>query len=74
MLPFVELRKLNLKDLNAELQKARRNWLSAKLSVKMSQDKKSHLITANKRYIAQILTLMNALAKQEPTEEASPKK
>ncbi len=66
MLPLAELKKLTLKDLAAELKKARRDWLSSKLSVKMNQDKKSHVIAGNKKYVAQILTLMNALQKEQP--------
>lgn len=70
MLTYTELKKLDLKDLNAELKKARREWLGTKLSVRMSQDKKSHLIKANKRYVAQILTRMN----ETKTTKTSPKK
>ncbi|MBT5016391.1 50S ribosomal protein L29 [Candidatus Peregrinibacteria bacterium] len=69
MLPLADLKKLNLKDLGAELKKARREWLSTKLSVQMNQDKKSHVITQNKRYVAQILTTMNALQKEQPQEK-----
>ena len=64
MLKIAELRKLDQKALSAELTKARRDWLKVKLSAKMGQDKKSHLIKSNKRYIAQILTLMNQLTKE----------
>ena len=64
MLPLAELRKLDQKGLSAELETARRDWLAVKLSAKMGQDKKSHLIKSNKRYIAQILTIMNKLTKE----------
>lgn len=60
MQTLAELRKLDTKGLSEELATARRDWLAIKLSAKMGQDKKSHLIKNNKRYIAQIMTLMNS--------------
>ena len=69
MLTYIELQKLDSKDLLAELKKARQDWLGSKLSVKMNQDKKSHLIQLNKRYIAQILTRLNELKTEQPTTE-----
>ncbi|MDP2624598.1 MAG: 50S ribosomal protein L29 [Candidatus Peregrinibacteria bacterium] len=66
MLTLVELRKRDLKNLMEELKRAREAWLSAKLSVKMDQDKKSHVIQNNKRYIAQVMTVVNEKAKSEP--------
>lgn len=55
-----ELKKLDLKELHEELQKARRTHLELKLSIKMQQDKKSHNLRKAKRYVAQIMTLINA--------------
>ncbi len=69
MRTFADIQKMELKDLSAELEKARRDWLNAKLSVRMSQDKKSHLIAHNKRYVAQILTQINRLKKEKPQEK-----
>jgi ribosomal protein L29 len=61
---ITQLRKLSQKDLEAELIKARRNLLSNRLSIKMSQDKKSHVIKKEKTLVAQILTVMNELNKK----------
>lgn len=63
MLTLAELQNLNSKELQAELLKARRELLKITLLVKTRQDKKSHLIRGYKRYIAQILTILNRLPK-----------
>lgn len=61
MFTLAELRKKDIKDLQPELEKARETLLAAQLSVRMKQDKKSNVITNNKRYIAQILMIMNEM-------------
>lgn len=58
MLTVEELKKLSRKDLQKELEAAHRNKLQLQYSLKMKQEKKSHLKQGNQRYIAQILTLM----------------
>jgi ribosomal protein L29 len=68
MLSTEELRKKDLKALNEELVKAREALLAAQLSVRMNQDKKAHLIRSNKRYVAQILTVMNEKERAAKTE------
>jgi len=73
MLSTQDLRNKSLKDLQTELKKARLDWLKTKMSLKMNQDKKAHVMRKNKRYVAQILTVMNEMNKaaQAPAKKAA---
>lgn len=59
MKTLAELRKKDLKDLHVELIQARLEYAKVKMPVKMRQDKKTHIARGYKRYVAQILTLIN---------------
>ncbi len=59
MQTLAELRKKDVKGLHAELVIARIEAAKVKMPVKMRQDKKTHVAHGHKKYIAQILTLIN---------------
>lgn len=67
MLTLAELRQKDLKTLQSELEKARQTLLKSKMSLKLQQDKKSHVMTQNKAYIAHlemVIREMKASAQQ----------
>lgn len=57
MLELLELRKLGQNELEKELATARRRLVQARNNLRTNQDKKSHLVSAYKKYIAQINTI-----------------
>ena len=64
MLTLQELRKLDTAKLEKELKNAKIRMNAAKFSLRTNQDKKSHVVYAEKTYIAQIETVKSELANQ----------
>lgn len=60
----MDLRKMNLKDIEAEADKAKAELAKRILHVRVGEDKQSHMIRGLKRYISQINTI-----KKQPTNE-----
>ena len=54
-----ELKKLESKELQKELEEARKELVEQRFNVKNNQAKDSHGIKKSKKYIAQILTVLN---------------
>ncbi|MDP2642862.1 MAG: 50S ribosomal protein L29 [Candidatus Peregrinibacteria bacterium] len=54
-----ELKKLDAKGLQDELNEARQELTRKRFDVKNNQAKDAHLIKKSKKYIAQILTALN---------------
>lgn len=71
MYTLQELRKKNIKDMLDELKKAREICLKSQLSLKMNQDKKSHVMQKNKKYIAQILFELRSRQIKERAEKST---
>ena len=60
MLSYEELTKMDNKKLKEELEIASRELFKIKLEVRTGQSKSNHLIQKNKKYIAQINTVLNS--------------
>jgi len=54
-----ELKKLEKAQLQKELEEARKELVENKFNVKNNQAKNTHTIKTSKKYIAQILTVLN---------------
>ncbi|MFA6305370.1 MAG: 50S ribosomal protein L29 [Candidatus Gracilibacteria bacterium] len=54
-----ELKKLDQKGLQKELEETRKELIERKFDVKNNQAKNIHSIKKSKKYIAQILTVLN---------------
>lgn len=54
-----ELKKLEQKELQKELEEARKELVENTFNVRNNQAKNSHTIKKSKKYIAQILTVLN---------------
>ncbi|EKD63367.1 MAG: hypothetical protein ACD_51C00283G0020 [uncultured bacterium] len=64
MLELQELRKIGQKELAKELATARKKLVQARNNLKTNQDKKSHMVKAYKKYIAQIHTVEKSTPKK----------
>lgn len=60
-----DLKKMNAKDLSAELAKTEAELAHVTLQVKLGQDKQSHKIVLLGKQIARIKTLQTHLSKNE---------
>ncbi|MFA5947354.1 MAG: 50S ribosomal protein L29 [Candidatus Gracilibacteria bacterium] len=60
-----QLKKMELAKLNAELLDARKELFETRFEVSNGQSKSAHLIGINKKYIAQIKTVIKQNEKQE---------
>ena len=58
MLTIQEIKSLSDKELQVELAKSKRELVKLKLAVKMGQEKATHKVTAMKKQIAVIKTVM----------------
>ncbi len=54
-----ELKKLDQKELQKALEEARTELVENRFNVKNNQAKNAHTIKKSKKYIAQILTVLN---------------
>jgi len=54
-----ELKKLEQKELQKELEEARKELVENTFNVRNNQAKNAHTIKKSKKYIAQILTVLN---------------
>ncbi|MBI5421856.1 50S ribosomal protein L29 [Candidatus Peregrinibacteria bacterium] len=61
MLSIQELRSSNRKELLQELEKARKEMLKVRISLKTKHEKDTSKAGKTKRYIAQILTMLKGL-------------
>jgi len=64
MLSVVELQNLDIKELNAELISSRQSLYKIKAAVTTKKQKDSHKLTLAKAHVARVLTLLNALRKE----------
>ncbi len=60
MLTIQEIKSLSDPELQVELAKSKRELVKLKLAVKMGQEKATHKVTAMKKYIAVIKTIIRA--------------
>ena len=58
---FEELKKLDIKKLNEELNENRKALFKVKFEVKSGQSKNSHLISSYKKQVARIKTLLKEM-------------
>ncbi len=58
---FEELKKLDIKKLNEELNENRKALFKVKFEVKSGQSKNSHLINSYKKQVARIKTLLKEM-------------
>lgn len=65
MLTLSEIRNLSDTEIQAELNKAGRDLIKLKLSVRMGQEKATHKVTEAKRYIAKLNTVINQFKKEK---------
>lgn len=73
MLTTQEIISLSNQELQAELNKSKRELVKLKLAVKMGQEKATHKVTQMKKYVAVIKTVMRyyELEAQEKQETAN---
>ena len=64
-----EMRKMTAKDLKIELARARYKLGSIEFAIKAGQNQASHELKEAKKQVARILTLLNALNKEEKLAE-----
>jgi len=62
-----ELRKLDLKKLGEEINKAKKDLFKIKFEISSGQSKSSHLIKNNKAYLARLNTILSERAGEEKT-------
>ncbi|MBI2453372.1 50S ribosomal protein L29 [Candidatus Peregrinibacteria bacterium] len=60
-----ELKNLSEKELIKELEKARKEVLRYKIGIRMKQMKDSHTLKKNKKYVAQIMTILSESKKEK---------
>lgn len=60
MLTIQELRSSNRKELLQELEKARKEMVKVRISLKTKHEKDTSMAGKTKQYIARILTLLNS--------------
>jgi|GEM_PF-3382379 len=72
MLSIQELRSSSKKELLLELQKARKEMLKIRISLKTKHEKDTSKARKEKRLIAQILTLLNGFDKEPVVKSAKP--
>lgn len=65
MLTIQELRSSTLKELLQELEKARKEMLKVRVNVKTKHVKDTAKVKKSKRYIAQVLTVLKEVEKEE---------
>jgi|GEM_PF-1890329 len=74
MLTIQELRSSTLKELLQELEKARKEMLKVRVNVKTKHAKDTAKVEKSKRYIAQVLTVLKEVGKEEVSGSAQDKK
>lgn len=65
MLSIQELRSSTNKELLLELEKSRKDLVKIRIHVKTKHEKDSTKVTKAKRYVAQILSVLKSLEKEE---------
>jgi ribosomal protein L29 len=60
MLTIQDLKKMPVKELNVELQSSRKELFKVRLDITSGQEKCVNLIKDWKKYISQILTVLNS--------------
>lgn len=67
MLPLEDLRKLNAKELEEEVQKSKIELLKLRLSVAARQNKETSKLKGLRKYVARINTIKHLMAKSSVT-------
>lgn len=68
MIPLDELKKLNSKELNEELQKAKIELLKLRFGVASKQNKETSGLKALRKYVARVKTMKRLLQFEKPKE------
>lgn len=65
MFTLEELRKLDTKKLEAEIESVKKDLFKARFELKAGQSKANHLVGKNKKYLAQLKTILSVTKQQQ---------